>query len=227
MLINPTYGASGGSPSTIPQLVFGVSAGEPYGSPARSISITTTGHVGEKAIFVVLHREELTVDESWELIDTKSQEWSISGGSGTQYISIYQKIIEADTETYTITTEDSTRKCCYCYYAPANISLEYERTVSVTKELLYNVYYAFWYVSNVNQPYFVVVNTPYNISGEFDVKINSQYPDEWDRPRSGFPDARLVCVPITSDVTIATYPYSNSSSTMEQVGVYLYKIGNN
>lgn len=220
MLINPNYKASGGSSSTIPQLVFGVSVGDPYASEGyQSRSITTTGHVGEKAIFVVLHREELTVDESWELIDTKSQEYS---DSGTQYISIYQKIIEADTETYTITTENSTRKCCYCYYAPANTSLEYERTVSVTKEQLYSVDYAFWYISDVNQPYFVVVSSPFSLDGEFDIKINSQYPAEWDRPSSGFPDARLVCVQIASDVTIARYPYNN----MEQVGVYLYKIGN-
>lgn len=226
MLINPIYKAGGGSPSTIPQLAFGVSVGDPYASEGyQSRSITTTGHVGEKAIFVVLHREELTVDESWELIDTKSQEWSVSD-SGTQYISIYQKIIEADTETYTITTENSTRKCCYCYYVPANTSLEYERTVPVTKELISSVYYAFWYVSNVDQPYFVVVNSPFNISGEFDIKINSQYPAKWDRPSGGFPDARLVCVQIGSDVTFARYPYSNSSSNMEQVGVYLYKIGN-
>lgn len=79
--------------------------GNPEGTASTSLSCTIEGPIGKKAILIVMHRDSITVSGGMTLVNSETTE------SRYQWISLYEKILESESESITITQNSNVRMC--------------------------------------------------------------------------------------------------------------------
>lgn len=218
MLVNPNYKAGGGA--TAPQITIGGSFGDPLGDISGSITVTTSGHVGETALFIVMHRDDITVDSSWEFVDKRT---SVYESSAQQHISIYKKTIETSAETYTITSTTA-RMYCTMYYSDKDIDVVYQQTVKMEKQKIGVNDYAVAYIEPTDE-ILVVYNSPYAGAGSsmgMAIENCTIIPQENRTPNSNFPNARMVPFFTAQKTKIVYYPWGDAQ--FNYADVFLYRI---
>ena len=107
---------------------FGNSSGYPA---INSLSISLSGHVGQTAVLIVLHREPITISDNWTFIDKKNTP-EVNPGDTIQYISIYKKTVSNSSESYTIQTANNNTLCACTFYFEQNIDIQYDEYLLYT-----------------------------------------------------------------------------------------------
>lgn len=72
--------------------------GDPSGSSGASLSVALNGTAGTRAIIIIEHREAITVPAELVLVDCTVLP------NFVQYISVYERVLDAASETYTVST---------------------------------------------------------------------------------------------------------------------------
>ena len=101
------------------------------GSVVSSLTISTSGYVGKKAVLIVMHRDDITITlQNWNLVGkyaTPTDEtYTIA-----QFISVYERIITNATEIYTISQNTSARMCACLFYLSPSTSLVYDSSIGM------------------------------------------------------------------------------------------------
>lgn len=217
MLINPTYGAGG---SERPTIVVGGSFGDPLGVTSGSITVSTSGHVGETALFIVMHRDDITVDSSWEFVDKRT---TVYDEQYSQYVSIYKKTIETDAETYIIGPATA-RMYCTMYYSDKDIDVVYQQTTKMEKQNINGADCAVLQIEPTDET-LVVFNSPYAQSGsEMNMRIENDtvIPQQY-RTAPGayeFTNSRMVSFFTSQKAKIVYYPWDTAMFTSADVFIY-------
>ena len=216
MIVNPVYGAGGGERPTI---VVGGSFGDPLGDTTGSITVTTSGHVGETALFIVMHRDDITVDSSWEFVDKRT---TVYDTSATQNISIYKKTIETSAETYTITSTTA-RMYCTMYYNDKDIDVVYQQTVKMEKQSINSYDCAVVQIEPTDE-ILVVFNSPYAAGGSgmsMRIENSAILPQYYNVPLDcSMTNARMVSFFTAPKTKIVVYPWDEQQFTITDVFIY-------
>jgi hypothetical protein len=125
-----TVNVSGGGGGETLFYDIGEYFGNDEGTTTTSLIIKTSGHIGNKAILVVMHRDTITLDSSWTLI-YKYANPSSSTYTITQFISVYEKIITSSEESYNIQQNSSARMCACLFYISSDATLRYDSAISM------------------------------------------------------------------------------------------------
>ena len=125
VIVNVSGGGGG-----IPFFDMGAYFGNDEGTAITSLAINTEGHIGDKAILIVMHRVAITLDSSWTLIH-KYENPTDSTHTTTQYISVYEKIITSSEESYSIQQDTSARLCACLFYISSGATLQYDSAISM------------------------------------------------------------------------------------------------
>lgn len=125
-----TVNVSGGSGSNVKY------AGDAYfgdyeGTNASSLSCTITGAVGAYAVFVIMHRDTITLPSGWVLIDNKVNPKTSATGNINQEISIYKKQMTGASETVVITQASSVRMCATSFIFGSDVNISYLQTLEM------------------------------------------------------------------------------------------------
>lgn len=214
MIVNPVYGAGG---SERPVIVAGGSFGKPTGDASGSITVTTSGHVGETALFIVMHRADITVDSSWEFVDKRT---TVYDDSYAQHISIYKKTIETSEETYTITSAD--RMYCTMYYSDKDIDVVYQQTKKMEKQTIGGSACAVAYIEPTDE-ILVVFNSPYAVDGSYmgmAIENCTIIPQENRTPNNNVPNARMVPFFTAQKTKMIYYPWDDAQFRCADVFIY-------
>lgn len=216
MLVNPIYGAGG---SERPTIVVGGSFGDPLGDTSGSITVSTSGHVGETALFIIMHRDDITVDSSWEFVDKRT---TVYDSSAQQHISIYKKTIETSAETYTITSTTA-RMYCTMYYSDKDIDVVYQQTAKMEKQNINGADCAVLQIDPTDE-ILVGFNSPYtNAQYGMGMRVENGtiIPQYYAAPSSSdLTAARMVSFFTAQKTKIVYYPWDDLQFTVADVFIY-------
>lgn len=101
--------------------------GDIGGTVEADVNVSTTGHVGETALFIVMHRGTISAPEEWTFISTtvNVEDEQIQ----KQWISLYKKTITESSESFTITRLTSYRTCACVWYFNSDINVSFIETL--------------------------------------------------------------------------------------------------
>lgn len=111
---------------------FGISSG----SNVSSMNIETNGHINKKAILVIMHRDNITLDASWHLVYKYDNPHDATRPI-TQFLSVYEKIINSSQEQYTIYQASTARMCACLFYTDADTNIIYNDALSMENSATY------------------------------------------------------------------------------------------
>ena len=111
-------GGGGGGGNVDPQYEIAGFHGAIAGDSSASLSCAVSGSTGAKCLLVIMHRSEITSISNGMTLVHKT-------GDGWQWISVYEKVMQADSETYVITLASSARVCAASVLTSAETSVTY------------------------------------------------------------------------------------------------------
>lgn len=115
--VGVTLGGGGGA-TAYPQYEIRGLHGSNQGDLRETLSCSVSGLAGAKCLLVVMHRAAITsVSNGMTFVYKTSDGW--------QWISIYEKIMQADSETYVVTQASSARICSISVLTSAETSVSY------------------------------------------------------------------------------------------------------
>jgi hypothetical protein len=118
----------GGSSDLIIRYTTGNFYGTPEASKIDNLSITINNKAGKVALLCVLHRDTISLSD-WELLDTRSNPYDASIDPDRQYISVYKKLINANSESYTIIQNSTARLAATTYFFEDDVNITYKDAI--------------------------------------------------------------------------------------------------
>lgn len=100
------------------------------GAATTSLSVSTAGHVGCTALFIVMHRDTITLPQSWQYITSVHGGWSNAVGY-YQDVTIAKKVVTSSAEQFAVTQASSARMAANVWYFSEDVGVSLIDTLSM------------------------------------------------------------------------------------------------